>query len=380
MSETDTPAIIFSLSPPETVTAVSTNTVNNMTSIDESVIIGLQKMVFEYVESLCGQNPTDPNFEKEADKIRTMGHSEIKKASAVSNNLLDKSLKNVKKTAGTHSISETLLTLRTTIEALDPKQLTTKKKMFGLIPLRTQVKTYFQKYESNQAHLNAIIQSLYSGQDELRKDNISLVTEKENLWEIIQRMQRYIYVVESLEDKITKRIEEYRMTDPQKAKALQDDILFNIRQKHQDLLTQQAIATQGYLAIDVIIKNNKELIKGIDRATITTMSALRIAIIVAEVLYNQQLVLNQISALNTATNNVIRSTSETLKRQTSDIHAESISSSVELEQLKTAFANIYQTMDVIDNYRAQALESMSTTTNALSSEMKKAQNYLDQSN
>ena len=52
---------------------------------------------------------------------------------------------------------------------------------------------------------------------------------------------------------------------------------------------------QGYLALDMIRKNNLELMKGVDRATTTTVAALRTAVIVAQALNNQKLVLDQIS-------------------------------------------------------------------------------------
>ena len=78
-------------------------------------------------------------------------------------------------------------------------------------------------------------------------------------------------------------------------------MLFSVRQKHQDLLTQLAVSVQGYLALDLIRRNNVELIKGVQRATTTTVSALRTAVIVAQALADQKLVLDQITALNTTT-------------------------------------------------------------------------------
>ena len=104
--------------------------------------------------------------------------------------------------------------------------------------------------------------------------------------------------------------------DPDKARALKEDALFYVRQKRQDLLTQLSVVVQGYLALDLIRKNNLELIKGVERATTTTVSALRTAVIAALALGNQKLVLDQITALNTTTGNIIESTSEMLRQQT----------------------------------------------------------------
>ena len=109
-------------------------------------------------------------------------------------------------------------------------------------------------------------------------------------------------------------------------------MLFSIRQKNQDLLTQLAVSVQGYLALDVIRRNNIELIKGVQRATTTTISALRTAVIVAQALADQKLVLDQITALNTTTSNLIESTSEMLHQQSGKINEQAASSTVELDE------------------------------------------------
>ena len=96
-------------------------------------------------------------------------------------------------------------------------------------------------------------------------------------------------------------------TDPAKAKAVRETALFYVRQRTQDLLTQMAVSVQGYLALDLVKKNNVELVKGVDRASTTTVGALRTAVTVAEAMTNQRLVLGQITALNETTAGIIDS-------------------------------------------------------------------------
>src|SRR5260370_40764152 len=105
------------------------------------------------------------------------------------------------------------------------------------------------------------------------------------------------------------KIASMQPTYPDKWKGLIEDVMLYERQKRQALLTQLAVNMQGYLAMDLIRKSNLELIKGVDRATTTTVSALRTAVIVAQALNNQKLVLDQIDALNTTTGNLIASPS-----------------------------------------------------------------------
>jgi uncharacterized protein YaaN involved in tellurite resistance len=116
---------------------------------------------------------------------------------------------------------------------------------------------------------------------------------------------------------------------------------------------------------------------GVQRATTTTVSALRTAVIVAQALADQKLVLDQITALNATTSNLIESTSEMLRTQSTSIGQQAASSTVELDKLKAAFQNIYATMDEIDSFKVNALDSMQKTVNALSEEISKSQAYID---
>ena len=119
-----------------------------------------------------------------------------------------------------------------------------------------------------------------------------------------------------------------------------------------------------------------ELVKGVDRASTTTVSALRTAVTVAQAMTNQRLVLAQITALNTTTANIIDSTGTMLKQNTATIHEQAAGATIPLDTLKRAFQNIYDTMDAIDTFKAKSLVSMKTTVDALSNEVEKSKGYI----
>src|SRR5207253_10184162 len=77
------------------------------------------------------------------------------------------------------------------------------------------------------------------------------------------------------------------------------------------------------------------------------------------------------------TANVIETTSQLLREQSGQVHEEAASATISVEKLQAAFANVYATMDMIDAYKLQALNSMQKTINALSTEVTKAQSYLE---
>jgi uncharacterized protein YaaN involved in tellurite resistance len=313
-----------------------------------------------------------------------MGDEDIRKSASVSNALLDKPRAAMTQGGLTEAstVSRSLLDLRHTVEDLDPAHqgdLFSPRKLLGVLPFGAgdKVRDYFDKYRSSQTHLNKIIESLYSGQDELRRDNAAIVGEQQRLWEVNGRLRQYIYMGQQLDAKVVERIAAIETTDPERATALKQDLLFYVRQKVQDLETQLAVGVQGYLALDLVRKNNLELIKGVDRATTTTVSALRTAVIVAQALADQKLVLDQITALNTTTENLIVSTSQMLRDQSGRVNEQAASATIGLEKLQTAFANIYATMDEIDTFKLKALDNMATTVTALEGELTKSQRYLD---
>ena len=207
-------------------------------------------------------------------------------------------------------------------------------------------------------------------------DNAAIDVERQKLWEAMGNLEQMIHISNTLDAKLEEKAAELDATDPAKAKAVRETALFYVRQRTQDLLTQMAVSVQGYLALDLVKKNNVELVKGVDRASTTTVSALRTAVTVAQAMTNQKLVLGQITALNTTTAGIIDSTSTLLKQQTGTIHEQAASSTIPLETLQRAFQNIYDTMDTIDNFKVKALDSMKQTVDTLSDEVERSRGYI----
>jgi uncharacterized protein YaaN involved in tellurite resistance len=351
-------------------------------AVDAAALPGLDQKVDAYLASLTTAATRSPEFEAKANDVRTMGDADIRKAAESSNRLLKTPVKALQ-TGGLSEgskVGSTLLELRRTVEDLDPKGATGARKILGMLPFGDKIDDYFRKYQSSQSHLDAILHALYDGQDELRRDNAALNTEKQQLWDTMGRLNQYVYVAERLDSRLAAAVSELDATDPDRAKAMREDVLFYVRQKHQDLLTQLAVSIQNYLAIDVVIKNNIELVKGVDRATTTTVSALRTAVIVAQALSNQKLVLDQITALNTTTSAMIERTSEMLRDNSVQIQQQAASATIGLPQLQAAFANIYATMDAIDTFKVQALDTMAATIGTLENEVAKSREYLDRVN
>lgn len=382
LTKTDTPTIV--LEAPQPVAVVAQDEADQIIKLDQAKVPELDAKVNEFVMNVLNNPVNTPSFDGKVNAIHQLGNAEIRASAQVSNRMLDRPAKSMDKALFDNSpIAKSLTELRGIVEDLDPSKqgtLSSPRKFLGIFPVGDKVQDYFRKYESSQTHINKIIESLYNGKDELIKDNAVIEQEKVNMWTLMQSLRQYIYVGKKIDERLEQKITELEATDPEKARIVKEEMLFYVRQKNVDFLTQLAVNIQGYLALDMIRKNNLELIKGVDRATTTTVSALRTAVMVSQALSNQKLVLDQINALNSTTSSLIESTSAMLKRQTVQVHEQASSSGIELEKLQKAFSNIYETMDAIDEFKVKALGNMQQTVNVLTAEVDKAQVYLDKAN
>ncbi|HTH28354.1 MAG TPA: toxic anion resistance protein [Sphingobium sp.] len=364
------------LTPPEPVAAVAPDKAAGLVPVSEEQRSKLAARVDHFVDELVAQDANSPEFGRRVDQITNMGRREIAEAAGQSNRFLDRPVRAMDETSG---VGADLAQLRRTVEDLDPSRrgnLLAPRKLFGIIPFGNRLRGYFDSYKSAQSHISAILARLQGGKDELLMDNAAIDVERQNLWAALGKLEQMIVMSKLLDAGLEARAGELETSDPAKAKAIRETALFYIRQRTQDLLTQMAVSVQGYLALDLVKKNNVELVKGVDRASTTTVGALRTAVTVAQALTHQRLVLDQISALNTTTANIIDATGQMMRDNTARIHEQAAASTVPMETLSRAFQNIYETMDSIDSFKLKALDSMKQTVATLEDEIRKSRAYI----
>ena len=363
------------LTPPDPVPVVSAEAAAGLVPVDEEKKSALQAKVESFVDELVSLDANSPDFGKKVDQITSMGRKEIAAASGMSNRFLDRPVRAMDQEGG---VGADLTELRRTVEDLDPgrKGKLTGRKLFGIIPFGNKLKNYFDSYTSAQGHIQSILARLSSGKDELLMDNAAIDVERQKLWEAMGQLEQMILIARALDTRLEEEAAELDSSDPAKAKAIRETALFYVRQRTQDLLTQMAVSVQGYLALDLVKKNNVELVKGVDRASTTTVGALRTAVTVSQAMTNQKLVLGQITALNETTAGIIDSTGQMLRDNTGKIHEQAASSTIPMETLQRAFQNIYDTMDEVDTFKLKALDSMKQTVTVLSDEVEKSKGYI----
>lgn len=329
---------------PEEVSQLKKLALNNVSTILELDIESLEKR------------------KKVLQSIDSFGMGSMR-VSSEKNSLLQVSVGHLSKTGDEGGqVARGLTELQLQLKDLDPSAVDFAKSGF-LGKFFNPLRSYFAKYQKADAVISDIIISLDKGKSILKNDNTTLEFEQQALRELTKRLQKEIQLGVMMDEEIESQIEaaKLRMESEDKIRFITEEVLFPLRQRVMDLQQMMVVNQQGIMAIEVVIRNNKELIRGVDRARNVTVSALKISVTVASALYNQRIVLKKIELLNQTTDSLISGTSRMLKDQGAAIHKQSLESSISVDTLKQAFTDVLSALDSISTYKQEALPKMRET-------------------
>jgi uncharacterized protein YaaN involved in tellurite resistance len=327
----------------------------------------LQNKARDLAKALAGITASDLTQQDQAKvAVEQMGQS-LQREAARRSAMLQQPIQTLAKTGEDGGpVANALVDLKMKVEELDPAKFDFSPGWFsralGFLPMvGTPIKRYFSQFESAQTVINAIISSLEKGREQLKRDNVTLGEDQRAMRELTIHLQQQIQFGEAVDSQLQVLLEREITGDDPRHAFVEQELLFPLRQRIMDLQTQLSVNQQGILAIGVIIQNNKELIRGVNRALDVTIAALQVAVVVALALANQKIVLDKIAALSQTTTNLIAGTAERLRTQGVEIHKQASRATVDIEALKRAFIDISTAIDDIARYRREALPQMAQT-------------------
>ena len=318
----------------------------------------------EAVRQLLSVDPNDySDRENSISAVESMAVEVQRKASHRSN-MLKQSIEALAKTGNDGGpVAESLVGLRNQVEALDPAgfdfSMSWLRRMVALFPfVGTPVENYFARYQSAGSVLDDIVESLEIGRDQLKRDIITLDDDQQQLHPLIDELKQVISFGQAIDRQLNDKLDNELVSSDPRSGFIQQEVLFPLRQRIIDLQQQLNVSQQAVLTLEVIKRNNKELIRGVSRALGVTINALQVAITLSLALANQRIVLEKIEAVNETTNRIIAQSAEQLKTQGTEIHKQAASAQLSIETLKQSFADIQSAINDIATFRQEALPQM----------------------
>lgn len=374
MSEVTSPLV---LTPPEVITPIAPNQSMEAVPLKPEVKAAVAAQVDRFIDALVTEDIHSDAFKAKLDSAFRLGKEEASMASnLMTGRFMERNFVGVESSAAFKAIGE----LRGHLDELNPGKegdLFSKQKILGIIPFGNKLQTYFRKYESAASQLNKSIEQIYTARDDMQKDEVEIESLRSKLWEAMQNLKAAIEFSQQLDTKIADKVLSLKVSQPERAKAMEQEVLFYARQNLSDMLTQQAVCVNGYLALDVLKRTAREMQNGCTRVATTGMSALAVAQTVARATGNQIQVMDMLKGVSGTIENLIAESGKALNTHVERTAEFSSNPLLGIEKVKEMFDQTFRAMDAMDNFRSKAIETMGKNNQLMTEQVTRAKTYMD---
>lgn len=376
-SDTATAAAPLMLTPPEPIQAVTNQQAADAMPLAAEIAVRVDEQVEGFINALLTEDVHSDAFKAKLDSAFRLGREEISvAASLMSGRFMERNMIGMEDSPAFKAIQD----MRGHLDELNPGKegdLLSSHKILGIIPFGDKLKAYFRRFQSAGAQLQVALGQIYAARDDMQRDGVEIDATRAKLWEAMQKLKAAIRFAEQLDQRLADKVTALRSTDAERAKALEQEVLYYARQNLQDMLTQQAVCVNGYLSLDVLKKTCREMVIGCDRVASTGMSALAVAQTVARATGNQIKVMTMLSGVNATVENLIAEAGKQLNNHAERTAQFGSNPLLGIEKLKEMFDLTFKAMDTMDNFRSKAIEVMGHNNTVLREQLARAQSYVD---
>jgi len=367
----------IALTPPEVIAPVEDLRAPEMVPLKPDVQARIDAQVSAFVDKLLTDDVQSDSFRSKLDAAFHLGKEEISNAaSLMTGRFMERNFVGIEDSASFKAIAS----MRGMLDELNPgKQgdLFSERRLLGFIPFGNKLEAYFRKFQSAGTQLQTVMTQVYAARDDMKRDAAEIEQAKGKLWDAMEKLKGAIYFAEQLDSRLHQAVESARVSDPLRAKALEQEVLFYARQNYQDMQTQMAVNVNGYLSLDVLKKTAREMVNGCNRVATTGMSALATAQTVARATGNQIAVMEMLTGVSDTIGDLVAQTSRQLGQHVEKTGEFAANPLLAVQRIQEMFDNTFQAMDAMDNFRSRAIEAMGQNNVMLKEQIARSEQYLD---
>lgn len=367
----------LTLTPPEVLTPVPQDAAPDLVPLAADAVARVEARVDAFLQGLLTEDMQSDVFRANLDAAFRLGREEIASAaSLMTGRFMDRNLAGIEDAASFQSINK----MRNLLDELNPgKQgdLLQPQKLLGFIPYGNKLQAYFRKFQSAGSQLQGIMAQIYAARDDMQRDAAEIEQVKGKLWDAMQKLKGAMHFAAVLDRQLAAQVEGRKASDPLRAKALEQEVLFYARQNLQDMQTQMAVNVNGYLAMDVLKKTAREMVNGCNRIATTGMSALATAQTVARATGNQVQVMEMLNGVSATIGDLVTQTSRQLGAHVDQTGAFAQNPMIGIDKIQEMFDNTFKAMDAMDQFRSAAITVMGQNNALMKDQITRAEQYLD---
>lgn len=374
MSETTTKVDApFVLAPPDVVEAVPVAKVSGAVKLPGEMKAKVETQLNAFVDSLMEGDPNSDEFKTKIDAAFSLGRKEIADSTTLSNRFTKKNFVGAEDTPAYKAISN----MRSLFDELNPAKqgdLFTPTKILGIpVPFGNKLTRYLRRYQSAETQLAAMQGDIIAAKDEIGKDVAEMGLARQQMWAALEKLEGAAYFIRSFDEKLSTIIDALTLSDPDRARAFEQEVLYYVRQNLGDVQAAQALAINAYNVMGELRKTGRETMNGCDRVSTLGMAALSVAVTLARATGNQIATQQMLTGSKQEIESMIASTGEALNTHVELTTTFSSDPILGVQTLQNMFNKTYEAMDKMERYRSEALVTMQQNNQMLRDELSKAQ-------
>lgn len=240
----------------------------------------IEGQALDYLYKIANVEPNSPDAMVLLEEIGNIGARDIKKLSGLNNSFLSKQM-----LAEPMNVENAIEKFKKVASYLDPyaEKKNTLSKIFGFLSPKESPDEMLQKREKRikeaEKMIDESMSDLYVAQNKLTRMNAAIEVEQEDMEVYMDLIDSKTYLVDVLGKYLKKYIDDQK---PAYGEYLKSNFLFTLNQRTMNIYSEYGVCIQAYLFLEVMRKQNVELINWIKSCSSTKVSSLRTALLIED--------------------------------------------------------------------------------------------------